>query len=75
MDEMHTRTRQNEETRNERRAQYGIYEDNEDYIGINGSYHIWGVTNSPPLQKDLVPRPRTERRRDTRNEGDLLVPT
>ena len=32
MDEMHTRTRQNEETRNERRAENGIDEANVSYI-------------------------------------------
>ena len=75
MDEMHTRTRQNEETRNERRAQNGIDEVKVSYIAIIGKCYIWGITNSPLLRKDLVPRSRTGRRKGTRNEGDLLVPT
>ena len=45
------------------------------YIAQKGKYYIRGITNSPPLQKDLVPRSRTRKRKGTRNEDDLLAPT
>ena len=61
MDEMHTRTRQNEETRNERRAQNGIDEVKVSYIAIIGKCYIWGITVA-----DTLARLPLEGYRDTR---------
>ena len=35
---------------------------------------LWGITNSPTLQKDLAPRSRTERTLWIQNGGDPRVP-
>ena len=39
-----------------------------------GKIHSWGITNSPTLQEDLVPRSRTERTLGIQNGGDARIP-
>ena len=73
MNECHTLTQQNDENPKDKEPGMEIDEAGDILYAQKGKYYIRGITNSPLLQKDLVPRSRTERRRDTRNGEDLLV--
>ena len=69
-------TRQNDENPKDEEPGMELMKPEIYYIAQKGKYYIRGITNSPPLQKDLVPRSRTGKRKGTRNEDDLLlVPT
>ena len=74
MNESHTRTQQNDEHPKDKEPGMELMKLEIYYISQKGKYYIRGITNSPLLQKDLVPRSRNGKRKGTRNEDDLLVP-
>ena len=71
MPHTHTTKRRKPERR---RTRNGIDGAGDILYAQKGKYYIRGITNSPLLQKDLVPRSKTGKRKGTRNEDDLLVP-
>ena len=74
MNECHTLTQQHDENPKDKEPGMEIDEAGDILYAQKGKYYIRGITNSPLLQKDLVPRSRTGKRKGTRNEDDLLVP-
>ena len=74
MNECHTLTQQNDENPKDKEPGMEIDEAGDILYTQKGKYYIRGITNAPLLQKDLVPRSRTGKRKGTRNEDDLLVP-
>ena len=70
----HTLTQQNDENPKDKEPGMEIDEAGDILYTQKGKYYIRGITNSHQLQKDLVPRSRTGKRKGTRNEDDLLVP-